>query len=54
VARRRKKRNAYRTLVGMPEVKRQLGTLRCRWEDNINIYLRETEFSGMDWINLTE
>jgi hypothetical protein len=39
VARRGKKRNAYRILVGKPEGKRPLGRTRCRWLDNIKIDL---------------
>ena len=34
-------RNAYRVLVGKPESKRHLGRPRRRWEDNINMDLRE-------------
>jgi hypothetical protein len=37
----RRKRNAYRVLVGKPEGKRPLGRPRCRWEDNIKMDLRE-------------
>ena len=28
-------------LVGKPEGRRQLGRRRCRWEDNIKMYIRE-------------
>jgi hypothetical protein len=35
------KRNAYRLLVGKPEGKRLLGTLRRRWVDNIRMDLGE-------------
>jgi hypothetical protein len=28
--------------------------IRCRWEDNIKIDLRETGKGGMDWICLTQ
>jgi hypothetical protein len=35
------KRNAYRVFMGKPEGKRPLGRHRHRWEDNININLRE-------------
>jgi hypothetical protein len=35
------KRNAYRILVGKPEVKRPLGRPRRRWEDNIKMDLEE-------------
>jgi len=34
-------RNAFKMLVGKPEVKRQLGSSRRRWEGNIRMDLRE-------------
>jgi hypothetical protein len=37
-------RDAYRVLVGKPEGRRPLGRPRRRWEDNINIKLREMEW----------
>jgi hypothetical protein len=42
------KLNAYRSLVGKPEGKRPLGTLRRRWENNIKMDLREIVWSDMD------
>jgi hypothetical protein len=33
----------YIILVGNPEGKRPFGRHRCRWEDNIEMGLRETE-----------
>jgi hypothetical protein len=39
-------RNAYRILVGNPERKRPLRRPRCRWEDNIKVYIREIRFWG--------
>jgi hypothetical protein len=33
--------DAYRVLVGKPEVKRPLETIRSRWKDNIKMYLQE-------------
>jgi hypothetical protein len=48
------KRNAYRTLVGIPEGKRQLGRPRCRWRDNITLELREIGYGSMDGINLAQ
>jgi hypothetical protein len=49
------KRNAYRILVGEPEVKRSLGSQRHRWGgDNIKIDLREIGWDGMDWCNLAQ
>jgi hypothetical protein len=44
-----KKRNAYRILVGKPEGKRSLERPRRRWEDNIEMDLREIGWGGIDW-----
>jgi hypothetical protein len=46
------KRNAYRILVGKPEEERPLERLRCRWEDNMKIDLREMGWGGVVWIDL--
>jgi hypothetical protein len=40
--------------VGKPEEKRQLGRSRHRWEDNIEMDLREIKWGGVDWINIAE
>jgi len=48
------KRGAYKVLVWKPEVKRQLGRLRCKWEDNIKIDLQGVGCAGMDWIGLAQ
>jgi hypothetical protein len=49
------KRNAYRILVGKPEGKMPLGRRRRRrWVDNIKMDLREIEWDGMDWIDLSQ
>jgi hypothetical protein len=48
IASMQEKRNAYRILVGKPEGKRPIGRPRHRWEDNIEINLREIGWSGMD------
>jgi hypothetical protein len=40
--------------MGKPEGKRPLGRPRCRWEDNIRMYLREIGWGGMDRIDLAE
>jgi hypothetical protein len=45
-------RGVYRVLVGKPEGKRPLGRPRRRWEDNIEMDLREVECGGMEWIEL--
>jgi hypothetical protein len=39
-------RGVYRVFVGRPEDRRPLGRPRHRWEDNINVDLRETGFDG--------
>jgi hypothetical protein len=44
----------YRLLVGKPEGKRPLGTLRRRWEDNIKMDLQEVGCGGMDWIEMAQ
>ncbi|KAJ4434116.1 hypothetical protein ANN_16436, partial [Periplaneta americana] len=54
VARMGKSRNAYRVLVGRPEVKRPLGRPRRKWEDNIKMDLNEVGYDGRDWINLAQ
>jgi hypothetical protein len=45
-------RGVYRVLVGRPEGKRSLGTPRRRWEDNINMDLREIGIDVTNWIRL--
>jgi hypothetical protein len=52
LARMGERRNPYRILMGKPEGKRQLGRKRRSWVDNIQIYLREIGWYGMDWIDL--
>jgi hypothetical protein len=48
------RRNAYRILVGKPEVRRRLGRPRRRWEVNIKMDLGETGWDGMDWTDLAQ
>jgi hypothetical protein len=51
VARMGEVKGAYNILVGRPEGRRPLGRPRRRWEDNIKMNLRETEFGDVDWIH---
>jgi hypothetical protein len=44
---------SYKTFVGKPEEKRQLGRPRLRWEDNINMDLREIGWGGGVWTGYT-
>jgi hypothetical protein len=48
VERMGEKRNAYRILVGKQEGKRPLGRLGRRWEDNIEMDVREIGWGVMD------
>jgi hypothetical protein len=54
VARMGEMRGAYNILVGRPEARRPLGRPRRRWEDNIEIDLREIGFGVVDWIHLAQ
>ena len=47
------RRDAYRVLLGRPEGKRPLGTLRIRWEDNIKMDFQEVGWEGMNWLDQT-
>jgi hypothetical protein len=46
-------KNAYRLLVGKPEVSCLFQRLECRWELTIEMNLREIEWEGLGWIHLT-
>jgi hypothetical protein len=41
-------------LVGKPEGKRPLVRPRNRWEDNINMYLNEMVWEGVDWMRMAQ
>jgi len=47
-------RNAYRILVGKPEIKRLLGRPRRRWEGNIRMDLWEIGWEVVDWVHLAQ
>jgi len=47
-----KGRGVYRVLVGRPEGKGPLGRPRRRWEDNIQLDIKELEICGAKWIQL--
>jgi hypothetical protein len=48
------KRNAYMILVGKPEGKRPLGSLKHGLVDKIKMDVREIGWGGMDWIDLAQ
>ena len=54
VARIEQSRNAYRVLVRKPKGKRPLGRPRHRWEDNIEMDLREVGCDPGELIDLAE
>jgi hypothetical protein len=45
-------RNAYNVLVGNPEGKRPFGRSRLRWEDNIEMDLKDRGWQGVIWMHL--
>jgi hypothetical protein len=45
-------RNAHRVLVGRPEGKISLGRYKRRWEDNIEMNVREIRWACIDCIDL--
>ena len=47
-------RNTYEVLAGKPEGKRPLGRPRHRWVDNMKMAATETEWKGVDWIDLDQ
>jgi hypothetical protein len=47
-------RRVYNILVGRPEGRRPLGRSRRRWEDDIEMDLREIAFGDVDWIHLAQ
>ena len=52
VARMEQSRNAYSIVVVKLEGERPLGSLRRRWEDDIEMDLREMSCDTGDWIDL--
>jgi hypothetical protein len=41
-------RNAHRILIGMPERRKPLGRRRCRWEDNIEMNIKEIDWEDVN------
>jgi hypothetical protein len=42
------------TKFWLQNLKRPPGRLRCRWEDNIKMYLKEIGLESVDWIHLIQ
>jgi hypothetical protein len=47
-------RCVYSVLFGRPDDKRPLGRPRRRWEDNIEMNLRQIGIDGANWIQLAQ
>jgi hypothetical protein len=47
-------REVYRVLVGKPEGKRPFERPRHRWEGGLRMYLRETGWGSVEWIQLAQ
>jgi hypothetical protein len=45
-------RNAYKILIGKPELNRLLESPRCRWEGNIKMDLKERGWVAVECIHL--
>jgi hypothetical protein len=48
------RKGVNRVLVGKPEGKRPLGSLRHRWEDNIKMELQEVGCGSVEWMYLAQ
>ena len=44
-------RSAFKILTVIPAGKRPSGRHRCRWEDNIRIYLKEIGINTRNWVD---
>jgi len=44
---------SYSVLMGESKGRKSFGRPRCRWEDNIKMFVNET-VEGVDWIKLAE
>jgi hypothetical protein len=47
-------KDVYKTFVGKPERKRQFGTPRCRWDDQMKRDLKKTLYKDMNCIHLPQ
>jgi hypothetical protein len=48
------RKSVYRVFVWRPESQRPLGRPRRRWENNVNMDLREIGIDGANWIRLAQ
>jgi hypothetical protein len=52
VAQMGEERNVYKGLMGKPKGKKPLGRPRHKWEDGIEVDLREIGLEGVEWFDL--
>jgi hypothetical protein len=45
---------AYKNLVGKPDGKRSLWEPKSRWEDNVQMDLKERGCDSVEWIQMTQ
>ena len=43
--------SGFKILTGKPSGKRPLGRRKCRWEENIRMYLKEIGINTRNWID---
>jgi hypothetical protein len=48
------RRNACRILVGKPEGRKPFGKPRRKWVNIIKMDLKESEWVGIDWLDLAQ
>jgi hypothetical protein len=44
----------YMVSVGTSEGKKHIGVQRRRWDDNIKMHIKETEWKRVEWVILTQ
>jgi hypothetical protein len=47
-------RSAFKILLDTPTGKRPLGRPRCRWKDNIRMYVKEIGVNTRNWVDLVQ
>ena len=54
VARMEESMSSFKIIIGTPAGKRPLGRIRCRWEENIRMDLKEVGISTSNWGDLAQ
>ena len=53
-ARMEEDRSAFKVLTGTPTGKRPLGRPKCRWEEDIRMYLKEIGINTRNWVDFAQ